>query len=270
MKQSSARKENETTQCSSSKQQIDNASIELSEKINYLMANKRLLERKLVDSKYIFDDLSNETIYNLHMDMFLTCANNMLASQGRTFIVDEKNADIIKFLLYYFNNCQLALSVFPNRKYDLNKNILLIGDIGVGKTLIMDAFSLYLKETGNPRYFQCTSQTQLLNSYKLQNNIDKFIYNENETRSFSGNPYNLCLNDIGLQTQKFYGQDVKQVIDEFLYARYEIWATKGKFIHLTTNLDKQDIESLFNDEYGRLKDRFKMYNVVPIIGTSKR
>lgn len=226
--------------------------------------------RLILSQKEQYDDLTNPDIYSLHANLLITCANTLLKPQGRKFVVDDNNRQVLRFLLYYFNNCDLAQEVFADRQYDLRKNILLCGAVGVGKTLLMDAFSLYLKESNNPRFFYNISQTQMLNSYKLTNNLDKFIYNEQGSKEFSGHPHNLCVNDLGLQTQKFYGQDTKVIIDEFLFARYELWATKGKFVHLTTNLDKEDIAQLFFDEHGRLADRFKMFNVVPLGGTSRR
>lgn len=221
-------------------------------------------------TKSNFDDLSNKGIFREHINFWLHCANAILKPQGRVFIEDESNMSVIKFLIYYFNNCPKALEVFPERNYDLAKNILICGDVGVGKTLIMDAFALYLEKCHNPRVFKSASQTQMLNYYKLCNNLDKFIYNEQKSGSFEGNPYNICVNDLGLQTQKFYGQDTKIIIDEFLFARYEIWSSHGKFLHITTNLDGQDIKQMFSDDYGRLIDRFKMFNVIPMTGASKR
>lgn len=266
MKKKAKERERETTTSLSEKLSND-----LSAKLEELNECYNNINYRLNSNKTkAFDDLTNNDIYKIHANIFMMCANSILVQQGKKFVVDDTNRNIIRFLLYYFNNCGLAMKIFPNSDYSLNKNILLVGDVGVGKTLIMDAFSLYLKETKNPRFFYSVSQTQLLNSYKLHNNIDKFIYNEEKSKNFEGEPMNLCLNDIGLQTTKYYGQDSQSVINELLYARYEIWATRGKFLHLTTNLDKNDIHQLFSDEFGRLNDRFKMYNVIPITGKSKR
>lgn len=246
------------------------ASEELNKRVLCLKQHFIQISQKLNKPAYRYDDLGNSEIYNLHSNLLLQCANSVLVSQGRKFQVDDANKKVLRFLIYYFNNCPLALKVFENTNYSLDKNILLVGNVGTGKTLIMDAFALYLKETKNPNAFYNISQTQILNSYKLNNNLDKFIYNERDTRDFEGKPTNLCINDIGLPTSKFYGQDTKSILDELLYARYEIWTTNAKKTHLTTNLDKKDIQQLFQDDYGRLQDRFKMYNVIPMVGDSRR
>lgn len=234
---------------------------------------QRFRQRLIYQSKgyYKYDDLTDERMYNIHSNLLVQCAKNVLAkNNGGEFIIDDSNKKVLRFLLYYFNNCPKALEVFPERKHSLNKSILLCGDVGVGKTLIMDAFALYLKETNNPKAFYNLSQTQMMNYYTTHNTLDKFTFNEENSKNFEGNPVNLCINDLGLATKKFYGNDLKVIIDEFLYARYEIWASQGKCAHITTNLDKDRIIDLFKDDSGRLADRFKMYNVVPMKGESKR
>lgn len=220
--------------------------------------------------EYHVPDFSNKEIYNLHSTLLLSCANYLLAKQHKKFVVDENNRDILRFLMLYFNRSPLALQVFPDRGYSLDKNILLVGSVGVGKTLLMDIFALYLSKMNSRSAYKVVSQTQMLNHFKQHNNIDLFTFNTSERCSFDGNPFSLCMNDIGLKTQKFYGNDTEMIIEEFLYARYEIWEQFGKFTHLTTNLDKQEIEELFYDKHGRLADRFKMYNVIPIKGNSRR
>lgn len=243
----------------------------LQERVAELRQKHNSIARRLILSQMEhYDDLRIDGIYTTHANLLVACANSILAPQGKTFIIDDSNKHILRFLLYYFNRCELAKDVFPNTNYDIDKNIMIIGNVGVGKTLLMDAFSLYLKETNNPRFFHNVSQTQMLNSYKLYNHLDKFIYNEACSKNFSGNPHNLCVNDLGLQTNKFYGQDTKFIIDEFIYARYELWTSKRKFAHITTNLNIEEVKQLFVDEYGRLQDRLKMFNVIPMVGESKR
>lgn len=230
----------------------------------------RLVNENMRETKYVFANLTNPDTYNLHEKLLIACANSILAQQGRTFIKDEHNSKVIEYLLHYFNNSEYALQTFPNRGHSLSKSILLCGSVGVGKTLLMDSFALYLQQTKNPRQFIAVSQTQMLNYYKQHNTLDLYTYNESGAHTFEGSPYNLCVNDLGLDTQKFYGQDTKAIIDEFIYARYELWTNKGVFTHLTSNLTAKDIRQQFSDEQGRLTDRFKMFNFVPLDGTSRR
>ena len=234
-------------------------------------------EDECTRAKLAMPDLSDPSVFSAHMAILEYVANNLiLAPQRRKFEIDENNREVIRFLMYYFNNCELATTVFPERGYKLHKNILLQGGVGVGKTMLMQIFSEYLKRTNNPRYFFNVSVTQMVNYYSINNNIDRFLYNERESKGYQGSPVNLCLNDIGVDNRPFYGIDTLTIVHDFLHARNEIWANYGeydrRFAHLTTNLSDEQLKNKFGqkDEYGRIIDRFKTYNVIPLSGKSRR
>lgn len=218
-------------------------------------------------------NLADPNVYTAHCKFLVYIADSVvLAPQRRKFIIDDDNRDVLRFLLYYFNNCPLAEEVFPKRGYKLHKNLLIQGGVGVGKTLLMQIFSEYLRRTNNPRFFWNLSVTQMVNYYTIHNNLDRFTYFEEESKGFQCKPENVCLNDIGIQDRTFFGMDTGLLTDEFLHARNEIWTQYNKFAHLTTNLDNKELEKRFkrNDGFGRLVDRFKTYNVIPLTGKSRR
>lgn len=209
-------------------------------------------------------------IYQAHSKLLVRIANKVLAYQNRKFIIDDDNRDVLRFLLYYFNNCPLAEKVFPNRGYKLHKHIMLHGNVGTGKTLLMEIFSEYLRYTRNPNFFYNLSVTQMINYYTLHNNLDRYTFNEEENKGFRCKPVNICLNDIGMQTTTFYGMDTKVLTDEFLHARNEIWTQFHLKAHVTTNLSIEQLKEKYKDGFGRLIDRFKTYNVIPLSGNSRR
>ncbi|MCM1223404.1 MAG: hypothetical protein NC548_54045, partial [Lachnospiraceae bacterium] len=163
---------------------------------------------------------------------------------------------------------------FPDKHYKLEKNLLIIGKVGAGKTLLMQVFSEYLRYTDNPNYFYNLSVTEMVNYYTIHNNLDRYTYNEENSKAFMPQPVNICLNDIGIESRLHYGQDTKILTNDFLHARNEIWtqtaSDRRKFAHLTTNLSIQKLKEEFKDEFGRLVDRFKTYNVIELKGTSRR
>ena len=218
-------------------------------------------------------DLQDEGIYKAHANLLFYIANDIvLARQRRQFVIDDNNRNVIRFLLYYFNGCPLAEEVFPGRGYKLHKNIMLQGGVGVGKTMLMQVFSEYLMRIRSPRFFYNLSVTQMVNYYTLHNNLDRFTFNEEENKGFQCTPVNICLNDIGIQDKTFFGMDTGLLTNEFLHARNEIWTQYGKYAHLTTNLDDKALRKRFerNDGFGRLIDRFKTYNIIPMGGVSRR
>lgn len=238
------------------------------QKINSIML--QLQKQWNVTMRRDFDDLTDEAVFKQHGNLLCTCGNVVLAKQFKRFVIDDNNRDIIHFLLYYFNNCKKAEDVFPGKGYTIHKNLMICGEVGVGKTMLMQVFADYLKRTGNPNAFVNLSVTQMINYYKMHNHLDKYTYNEDGTQSFEGKPFNVCLNDVGLQTHLHFGTDTKVLVTDFFHARNEIWAQQGKFAHITTNLTASELKEYFADGYGRLEDRFKTYNVIHLKGKSRR
>lgn len=232
------------------------------------------VDRDREDAQQAYPDLSDQSVYDMHFKLFMYIADNVvMAPQHRRFVVDDYNRDVIKFLMYYFNNCPLAEEVFPGRGYKLHKNIMLQGDLGVGKTMIMQCFSKYLLYIKSPRFFHNLSVTQMVNYYTIHNNLDRYTFYEEGNKGFMPKPENVCLNDVGINDDKvFYGMNTSVLTDEFLLARNDIWAGWDKFAHITTNLDEKALIARFTkgDRYGRLVDRFKTYNVIPLGGKSRR
>ena len=227
--------------------------------------------RKMLQEHEKTQDLSNKEVFNAHANTLMWVANNVvLTHQRRKFVVDDHNRDVLRFLIYYFNGSPLAEEVFPGRGYKLHKHLMLMGAVGTGKTLLMQIFSEYLRIIDSPRFFYNLSVTQMVNYYTLHNNLDRYTFNEEENKGFKCMPVNICLNDIGVQSTKFYGTDTELLTNEFLHARNEIWTNYHKMAHLTTNLTIEQLQQKYKDGFGRLLDRFKTYNVIPLTGESRR
>lgn len=214
---------------------------------------------------------SQTSEYSYHSNLLVSIANELLAPEGKTFEIGE-NGEIFRFLLYYFNGLKDAEFIMPEQNYKVHKNLIICGKVGAGKTFLMRVFDEYLRRTRNrARGYVNVSVTQMVNYYKINNHLDKYTYNEEGARgAFEGRPVSICLNDIGLKTHSYFGTDTKTLIEDFLHARTEIWEQRRAFTHLTTNLTPKQLIEYFNDEYGRLADRFKFYNIIFLKGESKR
>lgn len=250
---------------------------EAADEFRRLSPSVRKMQEETERHRLQFPDLSKPAVYEAHCKLLLRIANEVvLAPQHRKYEVDDNNRDVLRFLLYYFNECPLAEGVFPGRGYKLHKNIMLQGGVGVGKTMMMQIFSEYLRLTNNPLFFHNVSVTQMVNHFSLHNNIDLYAYNEEGSVGFQIKPMHLCLNDIGMENRPFYGIDTTTVVNDFLHARNELWGNTAicdrRFAHLTTNLDNAKLKTVFGskDVYGRTVDRFKTYNVIPMPGKSRR
>ena len=233
------------------------------------MDQERRKHRKTILKGFRYD-LKDPEQWALHSQLVKSIADNYMLREFSAFQIDEHNRNVIRFLLYYFNGCELAEQVFPNENYKIWKNILLIGEPGTGKTMIMQIFSDYLRATDNENYFRNISMTQLMNYYKINGHIDRYTFNElADPKSYEGSPFNVCLNDIGLATekQKSFGTQLEMIIDEFLFARYEIYQQYNKRYHFTSNMTVKEFKSRFE---ARLADRFKSFNVIELHGGSRR
>jgi DNA replication protein DnaC len=217
--------------------------------------------------KSVFD-LSDEKEYVLHANIVKRIGDILMAKEFRAFEIDEHNQKILRFLLLYFNQSKEAEQIFPEENYKTYKQIMLVGNVGVGKTMLMQVFSQYLKLTSNPNTFFNVSVTEMINYYKVFNHLDKYTFNElSSEKKFNGNPVNLCLNDLGLNTHLHFGVDTKVLVDDFLYSRYELYLNHHKMAHLTSNLSVTELKKAF--DY-RLADRFKAYNIIDLGGESRR
>ena len=209
-----------------------------------------------------------EAEFNKHSNIIIRIAEQLLAKEQRDFEIDRHNVLHFKFLLYFFNNCPEAEQIFENEAYKNHKQIMLLGNVGVGKTFIMDVFGEYLKITNNSNKFEAVSITELIDYYKLNNHLDEYTYNKlNQKNGHSTTAKHLCLHDLGLKTHMHFGVDTKSFIDDFLYARYELYCKYDIKTHVTSNLSVEELQKNFNF---RLLDRFKAYNVIDLEGESRR
>ena len=150
-----------------------------------------------------------------------------------------------------------------------NKGVLIIGDIGVGKTAMMRIFQRLLKDT--ERRFKWVNGYDLKDLSELQTSLEiKAIYGANLK-------CDLYIDDIGFSFDtKRFGNTVN-IITEILMVRYELFITSGFKTHLSSNLVtaiKNNTENLPTLEkvYGnRVLDRVKeMCDLITWKGESLR
>lgn len=183
---------------------------------------------------------------------------------GKDFIIDETNKNVIKLLWDYFIESESEL--------DKSKGILLIGDVGTGKTLIMRIFSELLK--GTPKNFQIASAVdiQIDAITDLKDTINRYSKNQyfNEYKIAIDKPFVYCFDDLGSENQyiKSFGNEVSPIglimqlrYNQFCYTKLKTFAT--------SNLDIEHIKEFYRDE--RLKSRFKeMFNILTLTGKDRR
>lgn len=187
--------------------------------------------------------------------------NLLLWFMPEGYILQDEQKPVITDLLYYFNGD-------PQTSFDLSKGICLMGNWGVGKTILFDAFRGYLAKltSPNPNIFQVTSMEGVILELTKSGNMNRFTWNliEKHMGVMQRHPQNLVINEFGVRYDgKHYGSDINELLDSFLMIRYEIFHT-GKLTHVTTNYDWDDIKEKYEI---KLHDRFReMFNFVPFPG----
>lgn len=176
-------------------------------------------------------------------------ANQMIPD----FELDEYRRPVFDLLCRYFSNDK----DFETGEYSLKKGILLFGNVGCGKTTMMEIFKANQKNS-----YVVISARSIAAKY-MEFGFDGIgQYNEliqafpNE---FKINEYGLCIDDLGTESdKKHFGNNIN-VIQEILLNRYDKLSLNGKTF-ITTNLTGEDIEK----EYGlRLRSRMReMFNTI--------
>lgn len=174
---------------------------------------------------------------------------------NKEFIVDEYNRAIIQDLIKYFIGD-------PECKYDLNKGLLLIGDVGRGKTYLMSVMKAFA-DAAEIRFRQ-------FNFHTCADIADEVEESGNGAmRRYFNDKKDICFDDLGQEstTVKRYGNDLN-VMERILTKRYANFVNGKCITHITTNLSREEIEQYYGS---RVSDRFnEMFNDVFFPGPTRR
>lgn len=166
-----------------------------------------------------------------------------LKAQGKSFVKNETIVNFLQFMRYYAVNDMRMMDYSFSALYgvDRRKGILLIGEPGCGKTLIMSSVMKFMKVP----FFRA----DVLSEMKMDE-LKKYQVND------------LCVDDLGTENRREMSRSTDQrVLGKMLEMRHH-----NQFIQLrhmrtfvTTNLDLDGLESLYGK---RVRSRIQeMFNV---------
>lgn len=162
----------------------------------------------------------------------------------KPFVIDKDNGPVIRQLYLYFTNN-------PDCEWNLNAGILLGGNVGCGKSVLMLSFLRICNEYTSKR-------TTITHSKQLAGLIKKEGLEYYEKRP-------MFIDELGREEleAKDYGNVVKPVIDLFSL-RYE----SGARTYGTTNFNTKDLEGIYkNFIVSRMGE---MMTLVKLPGESRR
>lgn len=216
---------------------------------DYFSSLKKSLKQKRVEfeekRKYThikFDDFKE-------MFVLFASAKLLKKKQNKDFVIDAKNENAI-FQLYAY------ISGNSNFTGDFHKGIMIVGNIGTGKTLIMDTFLDICKITifkENAHKFIRIHSKEVSEKLK-QAETDKRIY------------FNfLFVDDIGKEskTSNNFGT-ISNPVSDLFSARYD----NSALTFATANYSKDSFSKFYGDT---ISDRFvEMFNIVKLDGDNSR
>lgn len=151
---------------------------------------------------------------------------------GKDFYIWDENIDILYRLCLYMIRDDEACKKLG---IDLDKNILLTGPVGCGKTTIMKLVRHVVPHT---RPYEIIPARNITFGF---NNIGYSIIED------YGNSGYYCLDDVGVEPMgRHFGKDCN-VIGEILLSRHELFLKDGTKTHKTTNLNSEELE----ERYGK-------------------
>jgi DNA replication protein DnaC len=237
----------------------------------------RELKLQAQKNKAYWDRITQEPeIRTYTADQLEIILKNAKTPTGKKFTIDSDNKEIVKLICRYFSNDSEfeKTSDFTGVPYSLSKGLALIGNVGVGKTMLMGFFHHNQNQSylmANCRKLESKWVEQMSNKEKPNTNvIDQ--YAQAIPTTINGNPFGhqvlgVCFDDLGTETvpSKAYGEE-KIVLQEILMNRYES-GLPFNYTHITSNLSAHDI----GIRYGtRIKDRFReMFNLIVFSNEAK-
>lgn len=175
------------------------------------------------------------------------------------FMVDERNRKLMRSLYQY----AWKMTTCP---FDVNKGILLYGDIGVGKSTLLKGLRIYENQINQLCYNYGNNALGFVFVSAPELSLRYTNAGMNAIQKYASMP-NLAIDEVGREPldAKHYGTETN-VIQLILQLRYE--KRCNGVTHLTTNLDPNTQFGIYGHY---IVDRVKeMFNVIEIRGESRR
>ncbi len=180
----------------------------------------------------------------------------LVEDRAKMLIPNFQKTDIYDILTEYFSKSEK----FTQRGYNLNKGLLVVGDVGTGKTEAFNVFRELLRSSN--RFFQVASCRQIIRDYTNEGAkvLNKYGRDSKHTVYFD---------DLGLEevNVKMYGNNAN-VMSEIMLDRYESFKREGIKTFATSNLGAKEFGEIYGE---RMRDRMReMFNFIEVKGESFR
>lgn len=185
----------------------------------------------------------------------------LLDAEGKAFVVDDDNERVCELLAWYFGSDErFETDVWADEQpRSLRKGLLLYGNIGCGKTRLMDAFHANTRQS-----YLMVSCRQVVDAFVGQGTavigrLSEPLSVGQPHRYFEQRQLGICFDDLGTESEGAHFKSTRNVLAEILQNRYE--KPEVRFMtHVTTNLTPAELMVAYGPRvYDRMRD---MFNVI--------
>jgi hypothetical protein len=198
------------------------------------------------------------------------------ADGKKVFVVDDMNRDFLKAMCYYFTSDPKFEKLcspdgdggMVHHNWRLNKGIMVVGDVGTGKTALMKLFAR------NKR--QCFDVMNCIDiSFEFARKGDEAIqalghvhrYQPRDPYYFYHTELGICFDDLGTEEEKQHFGNRSNVMAEVILKRYAA-GLDFDMTHITTNLTADALKEMYGPRvWSRMME---MFNIVELRGTDRR
>ena len=208
----------------------------------------------------------------IDLDQHLEMIKNIAKYHNGDYSFTDQIKSSSKLLLLYFTGnpkFSEACESFSGNKGSLNKGLMLVGDIGTGKTELFNIFKMYSNQVNRANGFKYYSSGEIVDNLNIIGKEYLLQFSSNEKEDGIPKPITCYVDDIGSRSETImhYGSKYN-AMEEFLNIRYEVFRRHRKLTHISTNLYPSDIKQIYG---ARIENRMKeMFNIIELKGKSFR
>jgi DNA replication protein DnaC len=190
------------------------------------------------------------------------------------FMIKGEDVNLYNALAWYF----LGRSKFENLDptFSLKKGLFLQGNTGLGKSLSMKIMQSFAGETNKNKSFRFFLTTDVVSDYSMYGEQSLLKHGKHSFRRNRINgalqkdcPIAICYDDLGSEQKvaSYYGNE-KQVMNEIILKRYDLFISHGLITHFTSNYDGDAIAEYYGE---RILSRIReMCNEIVVEGQDRR
>jgi len=196
-------------------------------------------KKQEVKEKTSDDDTAVAELYQV----FNQEAEKWSKKNDENFVIDEENINVIKTLCLYFSNHPDFLKtedIVVKNKPSFKKGIILCGNVGSGKTLLMELFNKCLLKQHQFLTVPCDVISDRVRK-------DGVAAMEQWTGMYRGNVKNeILFDDLGVENKpKYFGETINPMYD-IIIKRDRLFSYHKIKTHYTTNLRPDEWEQYYD------------------------